>query len=214
MCRMCSYYQKIDLKHLPTSNPWLEASPIDVAVPDNIIVESPEAQKRTAWTNMHRFPSLNQSACSAKHDATTSPSPKAITIRGPTQLAKQRPATYDPRHVQRKPLATSTETVQQGNPLSRRLSRQGRVLSFPPVTSADSDHESPSCTSSPDPPSPVSDDEFEYLPTSQLRFKSAPRSHPPRFSIGYRMPVPVPTPLRIRNPQSSTQWVNEACANF
>ena len=210
MCRMCSYYQKIDLKHLPTSNPWLEASPIDVAVPDNIIVESPEAQKRTAWTNMHRFPSLN----SAKHDATTSPLPKPMTILGPTQLMKQRLATYNPRHVQRKPIATSSDAAQQGNPLSRRLSRQGRVASFPSATSTDSDHESLSRTSPSDPSSPVSDEEFEYLPLSQSQSRHPPQSLPSKFSIGYRMPVPVPTPVRIRHPQSSTQWMNEACGNF
>lgn len=60
MCRMCLIYNEIDLKELPTSNPFSEnvPTPIDPSVPECILIESPSAHQYPAWTGLRRFPSM------------------------------------------------------------------------------------------------------------------------------------------------------------
>lgn len=57
---MCLIYKELDLKDLPTSNPFSEnvPSPVGPPIPECILIESPAAHQYPAWTDLRRFPSM------------------------------------------------------------------------------------------------------------------------------------------------------------
>lgn len=207
MCRMCSYYLKIDVKHLSTSNPFSEeySTPAEAAMPSNIIVESPESRKHTAWSNLRRFPSLD---CPAAPASTVSRKafPGHITIRGPRELAKQPNLSCNepdlpPQQpaIVRNPSRPSSSTSSRLSP--RKLQHQGRTDSLQSIYALDCDHSSD--TSTLKSMSPVSEDEFSYLSLSHER--PIQGRHKPVIRDGSRVfnvaEVPLSAPLRARCPE-------------
>lgn len=215
---MCSYYARIDIKLLSTSNPFSEEypSPAEAAMPNNIIVESPESQRHTAWTNLRRFPSLSRRAPPANTESSNS-SPGYISIRGPRELAKQTDLSCDkPFRPQQQPAAIdspsrpSSSTSSKSSP--HKLQHHNRVDSLQSIYSPDHDHSSD--TSTPRPMSPVSEDEFSYLSSSHERSTKA--KYTPFVRDGSRAvsvaEEPLPPPLKIRRAeQSSSAWMDQLC---
>ena len=89
MCRMCLIYNELDLKELPRSNPFSEnvPTPIDSSVPECIFIESPAAQRYTAWTDLRRFPSM--AAATDRNSTSKHHSPRSISIQGPSTFPPQ-----------------------------------------------------------------------------------------------------------------------------
>jgi len=205
MCRMCSYYIRVDIKHLSTSNPFSEEyeSPAETAMPNNIIVESPESRRHTAWTNMRRFPSSSRSAAPANTESSNS-SPGYITILGPTELAKRTNLWCNqPFRLQQQPAAADRSNRPLASTSSRssphKLQHHNRVDSLQSIYSPDYDHSSD--TSTPRSMSPISEDEFSYLPSSHersTRAKYTPfvRDRSRAVSVAE---VPLPPPPKIRH---------------
>lgn len=220
MCRMCSFYNRIDLKQLPTSNPFLDedASPADIPVPNDIIIESPESQRHTAWTNMRRFPSLYLSAPAKNENSLSSSTlPKPISIFGPQELTRQSQSPYQSYlHGTKSEVQNIPRKDARAQP--HKLVHQSRVNSVPLRihTRVECDDSSTGSTSGQ--PSPISDDEFAYLPSSrytitppQTNSYSAVETAKEVLSVD----VPIPAPLKVRRaPQSPTEWMNEACRNL
>ena len=217
MCRMCSYYTRIDIKLLSTTNPFSEEylSPVESTLPYNIIVESPESRRHTAWTNLRRFPSLHSPALL---DSTQSSkeSSKGITIRGPRELAKEQTVSYQHFRPQQRP---ATQTFKRSDASittpPRRLYYHDRVDSLGSSYSPVSD------TSSSGGPqgsiSPVSEDEFAYLPSSpRLWAKTGDMSFLTDTSrVLPDAEVPIPPPLKIRRAEdSSVAWIDQMCKNL
>lgn len=216
---MCSYYHQIDLKQLPSSNPFAEenTTPVETTLPNNIVVESPDSQIHTAWTNIRRFPSLYRHPPTKNEYATSSTlSSKPITVLGPRELARQSQLPYEPyrRGQNFSPLDTS---VKDARAQPHQLLHQSRINSIPVTVQTSIEHDSSSSEAASGQPSPVSEDEFSYLPSSQSTLVS-PIEPQPSLDIArtaIRVEVPIPAPLRIRRaPQSSTEWMDDVCRNF
>lgn len=214
MCRICSYYTRIDLRQLPTSNPFLDdftPTPIEaeVEVPNTIVVESPESSQHTAWTNMRRFPSLHRVRMASdlpplSTSVLSSPqsASRTISIFGPREVSKveQHPhPTFEPQSQRRHiPIVQSTNSTTTWHP---QLQHYNRVDSFPRAMSEGS----VSSTSShggdtPGNLSPVSDDEeFAYLP-SPVHVTEAQVRHmvPVRKPVNYGMPINGAVPESLR----------------
>lgn len=217
---MCSIYNNIDLRQLPASNPFLEGdvSPADVAMPHDIIVESPESQRHTAWTNMRRFPSLHRPS-TVKHEisSSSSPLPKPITIFGPRQLARQSQSPYEAYQSSAKSeIQNLSHKDARAQP--HKLVHQSRVNSVPLKIHTGIELDDSSTGSTSGQPSPVSDDEFAYLPSSQSTLSRPPTNLYPTINTVQEVSavdVPVPAPLKVRRtPQSPTEWMNEVCKNL
>lgn len=175
MCRMCSFYTKIDIQQLPLSNPFLDdmtPSPVEVELPNNIVVESPESGVHTAWTNVRRFPSLHQQNLSTGARTSQQTTSRTISINGPREMAKQDQFSYTAFHPQ---LQSNKAPHRASAIVSRqhKLQHHSRVDSFPEamvekiVSGKSSQNSTPRSTS---PGSVISyaddEDEFSYLPSS------------------------------------------------
>ena len=217
MCRMCSYYARIDIKLLSTTNPFSEEylSPVESTLPYNIIVESPESQRHTAWTNLRRFPSLHNPAL-LNSTQSSKVSSRGITIRGPKELAKEQNISYQPFRPQQRP-ATQTSKLFDASSTTppRRLHHHDRVdslaSSYSPVSDTSPSADTPSSMS------PVSEDEFAYLPSSSQ--SSTKTGYMPFMTnTSTVLPdaeVPIPPPLKIRRAeQSSVAWIDQICRNL
>ena len=221
MCRMCSYYTRIDIRSLSTSNPFSTEylSPAEPNLPNNITIESPESQRHTVWTNLQRFPSPNSYAAPGS-TRPSCPSPATITIRGPTELAKlsnhsnykpYRPQNHHPPAIEVSHLPTSSPSTIS----PRRLQRRNRVDSlqsiYPPESGHSLHRDTPELTS------PVSEDEFLYLPSSPNRVAKLRYTLVARDALedaaGADMPASPPQGVG-RAENSSSTWMNEICRNL
>jgi len=215
---MCLYYHKIDLNQLSTSNPYSEEypSPVELALPNNIIVETPESQRYSAWSNLRRFPSLNSHPAPDRTDS-LSAAQGGITVLGPRELAKQQYIPYRPYRAQQQHAANQASKPPRASSDAsiRKLHHHSRVNSLQSIYSPDYDHSvEPSTSKS---VGPVSEDEFSYLSSSpgqsvDKRFRT--------FSEGTATIVPdavvsFPPPLRNRHAeQSSRKWIDQLCQNL
>lgn len=212
MCRMCSFYIKLDIKQLPLSNPFLDdmtPTPTEVELPNNIVVESPESGIHTAWTNVRRFPSLHQQNLSAGTRTSQQITTRTISINGPRELAKQDQFSYVAFHPQprsnKPPHQNSAVVLNQ-----HRLPQHNRIDSFPDAMVEKIMSEKSSQNLTPRSISPASmssyhddddDDEFSYLPSSP----KVARTFSPRIVAVKQSPkragaseLPYPEPLRIK----------------
>lgn len=216
MCRMCSYYTKLDLERLPLSNPFLDdmtPSPVEIQMPSNIVVESPESNRHTAWTNVRRFPSLQRPGTVPREAQPSSQhSPRFISIYGPREMSKQSQYTYVPFSPSRDHAGPEADA---NTFTPRKLQHHNRIDSFPQALADESTPGRSSPSSTPRSLSPVSDeDEFSYLPST------------PRVAKAYATRVIIlgqPVISQIQRPRpaktphqetATTQWMNEACRNL
>lgn len=215
MCRMCSYYQRIDLRQLPASNPFtdndLDSPSIEPELPNNIIVSSPESQRYVAWQKMQRFPSLKPDSVIA--DPETSQRPGSFTIYGPRE--QSRLSTHALQSSPGRTYFAPTPRVTKHVPVAigRTLQRQDRVLV---PTQAAIEHPDNDQSHGPDSPKSISSmsdtEEFSYLHTAP-----APLHKPQLPPILTTMTSHVPMTLQagVRQPQTvSTQWMTQACQNL
>jgi len=225
MCRMCTYYDRINLKELPTSNPFnisdeLE-SPIEPALPNNIIVESPESQRHIAWQNLRRFPSLHTGAAFGG-DKQTDAAP-TISVYGPRELLRPlaRPilATRErkspPPHIK---AVIRSVPVATGH---RKLQHQDRILSFSDAIVDELEHDPTSLPGTPKSQSSISDeDEFSYLASSTT---TPTFSSPPKVKSSHDYFVQNTRSLELANskllassqaPSASTAWMAQICSDW
>lgn len=177
MCRICSYYVKLDLEELPTSNPFIDddddmiPSPTDVEVPNTIIVETPELGQHTAWTNLRRFPSLYYASPPGPRQVQStikSPS-RRISIYGPRQVVEFGRSSHvaSDSYQQGRAVSSQAHTCDMISSPQRKLQRHDRVDSFPEAMTDDFVYSRSFPRSTAESTSSVSDEEeFSYLPSS------------------------------------------------
>lgn len=225
---MCSFYTKLDLRQLPVSNPFLDdmtPTPVEaeVEVPNNIIVESPESSRHTAWTNMRRFPSLHRPGVipgppSSSSSSSPQSASRTISIYGPREMAKLDQHNYvafNPQQQQRK-----TDTVYVPSTTAsfhHKLQHHNRVDSFPQAMTEEFSSGTSSQSSTPRCQSPVSDDEeFSYLPsTPKLAqtqiLRPAVVRQPASHVVTTDASCPEPLRFNKHKEQAAAQWMSEAC---
>lgn len=222
---MCTYYDRINLKELPTSNPFIVSddldSPAEPVLPNNIIVESPESQRHIAWENLRRFPSLHMDATMGS-DKQTNRTP-TFSIYGPRELT--RPA-GEPilATKERKSPPPHIKAVIRRVPVSsghHKLQHQDRISSFSDAIVDELEHDPTSLPGTPKSQSSISDeDEFSYLasPTMTPPFTSLPKVRSPHDSFARSN-----RNIRLANsklldsrqaPSASTAWMAQVCQNL
>lgn len=231
MCRICSYYTKIDVRQLATSNPFLDGTltptPVDaeveveVKLPTTIIIESPDSSQQTAWTNLRRFPSLYRAPI--HHEPSLLPlssasssqiTPRTISIYGPREMSKFNQDSYNTFGQQNWQRNTHIgNSAIRDNSFHRKLQHHNRVNSSHEIVTDGSVSGLSSQSSTPRDLSPVSDEEeFAYLPSSVEVIEVAqPRIMPIRAPADYTAPtnVTVPKPLNFNKykDRPSAQWM-------
>lgn len=226
---MCSFYTKLDIKQLPLSNPFLDdtsPTPVEVELPSNIVVESPESGVHTAWTNVRRFPSLHQQHIYTDSQTSQQSTPRSISIHGPKEMSKQGQFSYVPYNPQQQAKKNALRQADTFVSSQRKLQRHSRIDSFPEAMSEKAASGKSSQNSTPGSLSPVSaddyedddEDEFSYLPsTPKVVRVFSPQivSVKQPFKHAVTSDVSLPEPLRIRRKeQGPAQWMNEVCQNL
>lgn len=223
---MCLIYRQIDIKRLPTTNPFfddLETSQEESFLPQIIVVDSPDSQRHKAWENVRRFPSLNPLA----EMPASQPQPQAssdISIHGPRRLAAQfnsnNNAAYEHYRLSNKhtpPPQSPPKSIFSG----RKIQRKSRVDSFPDAIRTRHNSSSASSTNSVESVSPLSENGFALqepavfeLEAVQMKAhyadKESANSVADSDSDYLR-----PAPLQIRSePSQSERWMNDLTRNW
>lgn len=226
MCRMCSYYTKIDLAQIPTSNPFLDGitspSPVEpeAVMPNNIVIESPDSTRHTAWTNMRRFPSLYRPVGKTQRHSmhmpapsSSQPTPRSISIYGPQERSKSDRHSFTSINTQgQQRHSVTVQLSDSAASFHHKLQHYNRVDSFPEAMTDGSVSSISSPGSTPRSLSPVSDDEeFDYLPSLVRVFETrSPHTvrvkKPVKFAADTSVHVPEPLRFTRYNDQPTTQW--------
>lgn len=219
---MCSIYNKIEIRTLPTSNPWLDIddTTVDNLVPNTIIVESPTTQKHRVWASIRRFPSLDLLTTSS--DAASTSSSETVSVHEPQELLTEyRGITSSKPGSQMAYIPYSGNAVRKQVATANVLHQQKRVDSFPETIQHDQGI--PALTATLEFMNPVSEDGFSAFAPSAHKFEAVQKSssgHPHEGQYAaYRLannPL-VPPPLRIRHeePDSpSAQYIHDLCRNW
>lgn len=217
MCRMCNYYLNIDLRQLPTSNPFatddVDSPTVGLELPSNIVVESPESQRYVAWQSIQRFPSLRLDSATA--DKEQSPRPKSFTIYRPYEqprLPMNNSNTLEsPRRIHSPP---PTRVVIRRVPVTiglHKFQERDPVSAKAEVEHVDEDQAHSGFTS--EPVSPISDEEE----VSYLRAIPTPLHKPQHLPVIASVRGCVPAVLQPGTRHSqipSTEWMAQACRNL
>lgn len=225
MCRMCSYYNTISLKELPTSNPFTSGDDLECssgpALPTDIIVESPWSERYVAWRDPHRFPSLHEPGRLGHNRQTHTTS--AVSVHGPSGLLK-RPRKISLTSSKRKFPSSRIEVVVQTVPAatsSHKLQHYDGTSFSSATNTNESEYDSCVSPSSPKSFSSISDDEeFSYLARS--------RTNSPSPSLTRLVSVESPQSSNMQDLASSnsepsdsrqaysksTEWVAQICGNL